>query len=122
MKRNRKPKRIHNRKLIIALAYLDRFLLPMLVVFVPMGLVLLHESGKLFALTFGGATVLFALYLLMGYLLRWTHYFCSMQNAYHLPMTPEDVDWGFVKKSDAYGIPAIFAVLGIAMIVFAFVF
>ena len=37
-------------------------------------------------------------------------------------MTPEDVDWGFVKKSDAYGIPAIFGVLGIAMIVLGFVF
>ena len=37
-------------------------------------------------------------------------------------MTPEDVDWGFVKKSDAYGIPAMFAVPGIAMIVLGFVF
>lgn len=122
MKRNRKPKRRYNRKLIIALAYFDRFLLPMLMVFVPIGLVPLHESGKLFALTFGGATVLFALYLLMGYLFRWTHYFCSIQSAYHIPMPPENVDWGFVKKSDAYGIPAIFAVPGIVMIVLGFVF
>ena len=82
----------------------------------------LKESGKLFALTFGGATVLFALYLLMGYLLRWTHYFCSIQSAYHIPMTPENVDWSFVKKSDAYGIPAMFAVPGIVMIVLDFVF
>jgi hypothetical protein len=33
---------------------------------------------------------------LMGYLLRRTHDFCSMQDAYHLSMTPEDVDWGFL--------------------------
>lgn len=122
MKRNRKPKPRYNRRLIIALAYFDRFLLPLLVVFVPMGLVPLHESGKLFAFTFGGATVLFALYLLMGYLFRWTHYFCSIQSAYHIPMTPGDVDWGWVKKSDAYGIPAMFAVLGIAVIVLGIVF
>ena len=122
MKRKRKHDRRYNRNLIIALAYCDRFLFPCLIVFVPMGLVPIHQSGKLFALSFGGATVLFALYLLMGYLFRWTHYFCSIQSAYHIPMTPENVDWGFVKKSDAYGIPAIFGVLGIAMIVLGFVF
>lgn len=37
-------------------------------------------------------------------------------------MTPEDVDRGFIKKSEAYGIPAIFGVLGIALIVLAVVF
>ena len=126
MKRNRKSNRRYsrrfNRKFIIAWAYFDRTLLPFLVVFVPMGLVPVHQSGKLIALSFGGATVLFALYLLMGYLFRWTHYYCSIQNAYRLPMTPEDVEWGLIKKSDAYGIPAIFAVFGIAMLVLAFVF
>ena len=90
MKRGRR----RNRNLIIAWAYCDRFLLPCPVMFVPVGPVPLYESGKLFALTFGGALVLFTLYLLMGYLLRRTHYFCSMQDAYHLFMTPEDVDWG----------------------------
>jgi hypothetical protein len=45
-----------------------------------------------------------------------------MQDAYHLPMTPEDVDWGLIKKSDAYVIPAVFGVLGIAMTVPAVAF
>jgi hypothetical protein len=35
-------------------------------------------------------------------------------------MTPENVDWGFVKKSDAYGMPALFGVLGITVMVLGF--
>ena len=92
MKRGRR----RNRNLIIAWAYCDRFRLPCPVLFLPMGPVPLYESGKLFALTFGGALVLFTLCLLMGYLLRRTHYFCSMQDAYHLSMISEDVVWGLL--------------------------
>ena len=109
-----------NRKRIVILAYCDRYLFPCLVLFVPMGLVSIHQSGKLFALSFGGATVLFAAYQLVGYLCRWAHILCSYQIAYRKDIQPGSPDWGWIKKSDAYGIPAMFGVFGIALIVLAF--
>ena len=38
-----------------------------------------------------------------------------------MEMSPGSPDWGWIKKSDAYEIPAVFGVLGIALIVLAFV-
>ena len=40
----------------------------------------------------------------------------SYQNAYHQDMTPDMVNWRKVRKSDAYGVPIIFIVLGIACV------
>ena len=109
-----------NRRRIIILAYCNRYLFPCLTVFVPMALVPLHQNEFLFMLTLGIAVLTYAVYELVGYLCRWRHIFCSYQNAYHAPMTPEDVDWEWVNKSDAYGIPAIFGGIGIVAIIAAF--
>ena len=54
--------------------------------------------------------------LLLGYLLKWKHVYCAYQNAYHQDMTPDMVNWRKVRKSDAYGVPIIFIVLGIACV------
>ena len=67
----------------------------------------------------GGCTF-FALYYLIGYLLRWTHIYCVYQNAYHQKMTPNRVDWSRIEKKDAYGIPLIFFAFGIMFAVLAF--
>ena len=112
-------KKSHRRRIII-LAYCNRYLFPCLALFVPMALVPLHRSEFLLMLTLGIAELAYAAYELIGYLCRWTHIFCSYQNAYHAAMTPEDVNWGWVKRSDAYGIPAIFGGIGIIAIVAAF--
>ena len=107
-----------HRKLIIVLAYFERY------VYLPLVLVLsviLHFYTR-FNLFFymGIGLVAFALYELISYLCHSIVYFCAHQDANHQPMTPENVSWGAVKKSDAYGIPAFFAVLGIAMFVYSF--
>lgn len=59
--------------------------------------------------------VAFSIWTFLGYIFRWKHIYCSYQNAYHMPMTPDKVRWDIVKKSDAYGVPALFLFFGIAL-------
>lgn len=95
------------------LAYLHRFVFPILIFAVP--LCFSDERSNLL-LGIGIGCIVYALYSLLGYVLRWKHIYCSYQNAYHEEMTPHNVNWGKIKKSDAYGIPLIFGVLGIACV------
>ena len=104
-------------RVIIALALSHRYLWPALIAFVP----LLLGRENLF-LWFGVLLMLFAGHSFLGYRLRWKHIFCSYQNAYHKEMTPDNIQWSMVKKSDAYGVPIIFGVLGAACIVCHFLF
>ena len=110
-----------NRRRIIILAYCNRYLFPVLAWLAPMLLVPIHKNGFLSLLSLGLSVLIFAVYQLVGYLLRWSHILCSYQKAYRMEMSPGSPDWGWIKKSDAYGIPAVFGVLGIALIVLAFV-
>jgi hypothetical protein len=110
-----------NRRRIIILAYCNRYLFPALAALVPMMLVPIHKNEFLFCLSFGLSILIFAVYQLVGYLLRWDHILCSYQIAYRTEMDPGSPDWGLIRKFDAYGIPAVFGVLGIALIVLAFV-
>ena len=61
--------------------------------------------------------VLFAMYSLIGYVLQWKHIYCSYQNANRQAMTPNHIVWSNVKKTDAYGCPVIFGVLGLGMVI-----
>ena len=60
--------------------------------------------------------IVYSIWTFLGYIFRWKHIFCSYQNAYHMPMTPNKVRWNTVKESDAYGVPAVFLILGIALL------
>lgn len=100
---------------IILLAYAHRYVYPILIVALPM---LYGKENMLLAMGIG--CILFAIYDLIGYIRRWKHIYCSFQNAYHQKMTPSHIVWSKVKKTDAYGIPAIFGFLGIAMIIIHF--
>ena len=73
-------------------------------------------SGRAGLIALGAGCVLMGLYELLGYLLKWKHVYCAYQNAYHQDMTPDMVNWRKVRKSDAYGVPIIFIVLGIACV------
>ena len=78
----------------------------------------LLTGNKMTAVLCMGITfILLAVYDFLGYKLRWKHIFCSYQNAYHKKMTPECINWNSIKKSDAHGIPLLFGVLGITMLV-----
>lgn len=92
----------------IVLAYMHRYVFIFLAILLP---------GMKDGLTgIGVGLLLYAVYSLAGYLLRWKHIYCSMQNAYHQKMTADHVDWSKIKKTDAYGVPVIFGLLGIALI------
>ncbi len=64
----------------------------------------------------GVSAITFAVWTLLGYLLKWKHLYCSYQNAYHMPMTPDRIDWDTVRVTDALGIPAFFLILGAIML------
>lgn len=111
-------KRKTRNQVIIALAYAHRYLWPLGVIVIPMII-----GGSHFLLVMGLGCILFAAYSVIGYQLRWKHIYCSYQSAQRAPtggmeeMTPENIRWGRIKKSDVYGTSAIWAVLGIAAIV-----
>ena len=67
-------------------------------------------------LIFSCGSIAFSIWSFIGYKMKWTHIYCSFQNAYHQKMTPNNIQWHKIKKSDAYGVPLIFFVLGIAFI------
>ena len=105
--------RIRRRNLaVMVLAYGHRYAFPILIPGCSM-----HFGTKENVMLFLGiGLLLYAAYSLAGYLLRWKHIFCSYQNAYHKKMTPDRINWNTVRKSDAYGTPLIFAILGILCI------
>ena len=63
--------------------------------------------------------IAFAAWSFIGYKRKWTHIYCSYQNAYHKAMTPDAVNWNSIKKTDVYLVPLIFFLLGIVALLFA---
>ncbi len=94
--------------LIVALAYFHRY------GWIVLMLLLMCIIRKMCVLGIG--CVAFSVWTFFGYILRWKHIYCSYQNAYHMPMTPDNINWDTVKKTDAYGIPAILMILGVALL------
>ena len=73
-------------------------------------------------LLIGIGLILYAVYSIVGYRLYWKHIFCSWQNAHRKEMTPDRIRWGAISKTDAYGAPVIFAIMGVFMILGYFVY
>ena len=90
-------------KRIIALAYFHRY------GWIVTAYLLTFISLKLLFAAF----IVFSIWSFVGYKCKWKHIFCSYQNVYHLKMTPNSINWCWLKKSDAYLIPIIFFILGI---------
>jgi ribose/xylose/arabinose/galactoside ABC-type transport system permease subunit len=68
-----------------------------------------------------GGSLIYSVWTFVGYKCKWKHIFCSYQDAYHCKMTPGAIDWDWIEKKDAYGVPLIFlvmALMGIAVIIF----
>ena len=79
-------------------------------------LALFHRYGwivaMIIAMNFGNPLLIgsvflliFSIWSIIGYVLKWNHIFCSYQNDYHKKMTPNAVNWSKVKKRDAIGMP-----------------
>lgn len=108
------------RKTIIRLAYANRYAFPLLAVFIP--ILVSRISGINFNILLGFSMILFGGYELIGYRLKFRHIFCSYQDAYHLKMTPEEIDWEKLRKTDVYGVPLIFIAFGILSFVYGIIF
>ncbi len=101
---------------VIVLAYLNRYGL-LALFFLPLA----FNKNRLGILILGILLLAYSAIQFFGYLLKWRFIFCSYQNAYHTKMTPDAVDWNFVSKTDAFGIPAVFTVFGsLAIIAYLF--
>lgn len=97
-------------KVIIALAYFHRYgwIVAMMICIV----VWLQQSIYIFSV---GCTA-YSFWSLIGYKNKWKHIYCSYQDAYHQKMTPNSSQWHKIKKRDAYGIPLMFFIIGLALL------
>lgn len=108
------------RKTIIRLAYANRYAFPLFAAFIPF--LVSRISGINFNILLGFSMILFGGYELIGYRLKFRHIFCSYQDAYHLKMTPEKIEWEKLRKADVYGVPLIFITFGIISLVYGIIF
>ena len=99
------------KNIIIALAYFHRYgwIATMLVC-----VAIWHEHMMCI---FSFSCLLFSVWSFVGYKNKWKHIYCSYQNAYHQTMTPYNIQWSKMEKSDVYGVPLIFLILGLAFLV-----
>lgn len=58
----------------------------------------------------------FSVWSFVGYKNKWKHIYCSFQDAYHQKMTPNNIQWHKIKKSDAYGVSLLFFFFGLALL------
>ena len=65
---------------------------------------------------FSVGCITFSFWSFIGYKNKWKHIYCSFQDAYHQKMTPNSIQWHKIKKSDAYGVPSIFLIIGLALL------
>lgn len=97
----------------ILLAYFHRYGWLALLLLI---LLITNKTYDRYVLSIG--MIAYSIWTFLGYIFRWKHVYCSYQNASHQPMTPDKVRWNTVKKADAYGVPTIFLVLGVALLLF----
>ena len=97
-------------KRIIALAYFHRY------GWIAAMMACIATWPKQMYLIISIAFLLFSIWSFIGYIKKWKHIYCSFQNAYHKKMTPNSIQWNKIKKSDAYGVPSIFFVMGLLLL------
>ena len=103
-------------KRIIALAYFHRYGW----IAIMTGLILLIPQYTLLIVSL--CSIATSLWSLIGYKLKWKHIYCSHQNGHRTAnghrkdMTPHHICWTHIKKSEAYGVPLIFLIVGVALL------
>ena len=98
---------------IIVLAYLHRYGW----IVIMLGLAYLFHEARYYILMV--SSILYSIWTFLGYRLKWKHIFCSYQNAYRVKMTPNAINWNWVDKKDAYGVPLFFLLAGVAGLILA---
>lgn len=95
---------------VIALAYLHRYGW----IALTLGVLIIWPEYMFYF--FSIDYIAFSIWSLVGYRHKWRHIYCSYQNANRQTMTPHSIHWNQMKKSDAYGVPLIFLILGLAFL------
>ena len=111
--------RNYNSSIVLLLAYMHRYLFPIAVGILPLLIARTIGMDYLFVL-WGCAFILYASYDIIVYKCRWRHIYCSYQNASRRKMTPDHVHWDEIKKSDIYGMSAIWGCFGVISIIVSF--
>ena len=97
-------------KRIIALAYFHRY------GWIAAMMACIAIWPKQMLLIFSVACLSFSVWSFIGYKKKWKHIYCSFQNSYHQKMTPNSIQWNKIRKSDAYGVPLVFCIIGLALL------
>ncbi len=94
------------------LAYLDRYVYPLLILVAGLVAELFRDRNTmLFVLALG--ILLDGIYNLVGYLCRWKHIYLCYQSMSHTKMTPTRIEWDRMAKKDVYGVPVVMIIMGI---------
>ncbi len=109
----RSEKELRQDKLVIALAWVNIFVLPILVVVVP------FLFGDTQRLALGIGCLIYAVYEWIGSICKWKHFYCSYQNMRREPMTPDHIEWDKVNKITLYIPPFIWTMAGIILCLLA---
>ena len=96
---------------IIALAYFHRY--GWIAVMMVCIAIWFNKIGAILSI----GSLIFSAWSFVGYKNKWAHIYCSYQNVNHLKMTPDNIQWHKIKKSDAYGIPSVFLILGLLSLI-----
>lgn len=97
-------------KRIIALAYFHRY------GWIAAMMVCIAIWSEQMLCIFSVACLSISVWSFIGYKKKWKHIYCSFQNSYHQKMTPNNIQWHKIKKSDAYGVPLVFFIIGLALL------
>ena len=96
---------------VVALAYFHRY------GWIATMVVLVTIMLKLAIYIIGISFILFSLWTLIGYKLKWRHIYCSLQDAYHTKMTPHSIHWSQIQKSDIFVSSVLFLILGLVFLI-----
>ena len=104
-------KRYYRMMSIEILAFAYRYVYPILIMLSPI------FAREYSFLVMGIECLIYAAYTVIGYQCRWKHIFCAWQLLHRQSMTPNDIRWHMIKKSDIYSLFAVFDVMGIGGII-----
>lgn len=108
----KKPERSYSTTVMYLLAYLDRYVYPVLILLVGLLAELFRDRNTMLCVLALGI-LLDGIYNLVGYLCRWKHIYLCYQSMSHTKMTPTRIEWERLAKKDAYGVPAALIIGGI---------
>ena len=108
----KKPERSYSTTVMYILAYLDRYVYPVLILLAGLLAELFRDRNTMLCVLALGI-LLDGIYNLVGYLCRWKHIYLCYQSMSHTKMTPTRIEWERLAKKDAYGVPAALIIGGI---------